>query len=47
LEKYDALICPVNVYPALPHGVIFDLDKLPAFRIDLIVFGTRYAKAQV
>ncbi len=47
MEKYDAIICPVYVYPALPHGVIFDLDNLPAFRIDPIVYGTRYAKAQV
>jgi len=30
MEKYDVIICPVNAYPALPHGVTLDLDKLPA-----------------
>ncbi|MEW6107452.1 MAG: amidase [Bacillota bacterium] len=29
LEKYDVIICPVNAYPALPHGT--SLDNLPAF----------------
>ena len=31
LENYDVIICPVNATPAMPHGVTFDEDKLPAF----------------
>ncbi len=31
MEKYDAILCPVNAYPALPHGVTFDNSKIPAF----------------
>ena len=30
MENYDVIISPVNGYPALPHGVTFDDDKLPA-----------------
>jgi amidase len=29
IEKYDVIICPVNAYPALPHGTTF--DNLAAF----------------
>ena len=29
LEKYDVIICPVNAYPALPHGT--SLENLSAF----------------
>ncbi|MEW6299561.1 MAG: amidase family protein [Thermodesulfobacteriota bacterium] len=29
LEQYDVIICPVNAYPALPHGATF--DHLAAF----------------
>jgi amidase len=29
LEKYDVIICPVNAYPALPHGT--SLENLAAF----------------
>jgi amidase len=31
LEHYDAILCPVNAYPALPHGTSFDNDNLTAF----------------
>jgi amidase len=31
MEQYDVIICPVNAYPAMPHGTTFDDDKLPAF----------------
>ena len=31
LEKYDVIICPVNAYPALPHGTTFENDNLAAF----------------
>jgi amidase len=31
MQKYDVIICPVCAYPALPHGVTLDLDKIPAF----------------
>jgi amidase len=31
LENYDVVICPVNATPAMPHGVTFDEDRLPAF----------------
>jgi amidase len=24
LEKYDLIICPVNAYPAMPHGTTSD-----------------------
>ncbi len=29
MRGYDAIICPVNAYPALPHGDTF--DNMPAF----------------
>lgn len=29
MEKYDVILCPVNAYPALPHGVTW--DNLPSF----------------
>ncbi|HJY80876.1 MAG TPA: amidase family protein, partial [Candidatus Binatia bacterium] len=29
LEKYDVILCPVNAYPALPHGTTW--DNLSAF----------------
>jgi amidase len=31
LQNYDVIICPVNAFPAMPHGVTFEEDKLPAF----------------
>jgi amidase len=31
MESYDVIICPVNAYPAMLHGVTFDDDQLPAF----------------
>lgn len=31
LAGYDAIVCPVNAHPALPHGATFDDDKLPGF----------------
>ena len=31
LEKHDVIICPVNAYPALPHGTTFENDNLAAF----------------
>jgi amidase len=31
LASYDAIICPVNANPAVPHGATFDEDKLPGF----------------
>jgi len=29
-EKYDAILCPVNAYPALPHGVSMSLGRFPS-----------------
>jgi amidase len=31
LEQYDVIVCPVNAFPALPHGTTFDEDTLPGF----------------
>jgi amidase len=31
LEKYDVILCPVNAYPAMPHGIAMTLGKLMAF----------------
>jgi amidase len=31
LEKYDVILCPVNAYPALPHGTTFGNDNLATF----------------
>jgi amidase len=28
-EKYDVLLCPVNAYPALPHGEVMSLGRFP------------------
>jgi len=30
-HRFDALVCPVNAYPAPPHGTTFDDDHLPGF----------------
>lgn len=30
-ERYDVIISPANAYPAMPHGITFDEDRLPAF----------------
>jgi len=30
-QRFDALVCPVNAYPAPPHGTTFDDDQLPGF----------------
>ncbi len=31
MERYDLIICPVNAYPALPHGTTFNDENIPAF----------------
>jgi amidase len=31
LDKYDVILCPVNAYPAMPHGTAMTLGKLMAF----------------
>ena len=31
MEQYDVILCPVNAYPAPPHGVSFDFTKFPGF----------------
>jgi amidase len=31
MDKYDVLLCPVNAYPAPPHGISFDTEKFPGF----------------
>jgi amidase len=28
---YDAIVCPVNAFTALPHGTTWDMDRLPGF----------------
>jgi amidase len=30
LDKYDVILCPVNAYPALPHGDIMSLGRFPS-----------------
>jgi amidase len=30
LDRYDVILCPVNAYPAMLHGTMWDDDKLPA-----------------
>ncbi len=30
LDKYDVILCPVNAYPALPHGSTMSLGRVPA-----------------
>jgi amidase len=32
-QRYDALICPVNAYPALPHGTSWDHSKSFSYTI--------------
>jgi amidase len=31
MEGYDAIICPVNAYPAQPHGVSMSVDMFPGY----------------
>jgi amidase len=31
LEKFDAIICPVNAFPALPHHTTYDDDRIYGF----------------
>jgi amidase len=31
MDAYDAILCPVNAYPAMPHGATFDAEKRHAF----------------
>lgn len=31
MDTYDAILCPVNAYPALPHGATLDAEKRHAF----------------
>jgi amidase len=30
-DRYDAIVCPVNAYPAPAHGTTFDDEHLPGF----------------
>jgi amidase len=31
MERYDAILCPVNASPALLHGTTLDAERLPGF----------------
>jgi amidase len=31
MDKYDAILCPVNAYPAMFHGTTFEAEKRHAF----------------
>jgi amidase len=31
MQRYDAIVCPVNAFTALPHGTTWDADHLPGF----------------
>ena len=31
MENYDAILCPVNAYPALEHGLLGDVDHDPGW----------------
>jgi amidase len=31
MDRYDAILCPVNAFPAMAHGTTFDEDRVPAF----------------
>ena len=47
LEHHDVIICPVNAYPALPHGTTGDEDKLPAFSYTMTYNLTGWPSAVV
>ena len=47
MEKYDVIICPVNAYPAPPHGVTLDDDKLPGMSYTMVYNLTGWPGAVV